>query len=625
MPNPPLSRSMQLQRLALALFIIMVGLLIGVFTLLGFQQARKSEEDKLSTQASLVATNLQLNLRSANHVLEETLALLDFVTLEQQRERMQSLVNAMPIIRGIGILDSQGIQLVGTRQSTIGADFSERPYFRNAQADPQRQRLYISTPFKGVTGQTSIALSKAILNQQNAFQGVTFAVLEADYIEMLMGSTLYTPDMWAALMHVDSGDAIRVGAIQPGHNRRAVSDEELRDLLPRLMKDGRVTFVSDAGHEGQIIAASVITGYAGNADRPLLIVMGRSHEDAMTAWRRLAYIQTGLFALFALFSGGGLLFYQRRRRQYDARRAADQRLMKAREQDYRLIVERTADCVLRLDSTGRYSYVNPAFSSLFGPAAQQASDNFLDLVVPEDREEARQNLEATLHQPAERRFQVRCATRQGIVHMEWTLCSIPGEEDRITGISGVGRDVSANIAIHDALRSRAHHDSLTGLINRGYFLEIATTAIEHAQRQHQPLAIVMIDLDHFKSVNDTWGHHGGDIALQTCAQTLRQQCREGDVAARLGGEEFTVLLPSQTEDALLAAERIRAAIAAQPVTLTDGREFHLTASIGVAGLQKGENLESLLQRADMALYTAKQQGRNRVVAAAGEAGDPDAS
>lgn len=621
-PNPPLSRnSLQLQRFILAVAIALLGGLIGVFTLVDFQQLRQNEQDKLASQASLIAANLQLHMRSANDVLDETMALMNFTETPQLRDRMQSLVNAMPMIRGIGLLDSNGVQTVGTVSAASDMNFSDRPYFRNVKEAPQRQRLYISTPYRGVSGNIHITLSKAILDEYNRFQGVAFAVLNAEYMELLMASTLYTPDMWAALVHVETGDALRVGARLP-KGRQASFEKELRALLPQIGDAGRSTFIQALNQHDQIVAANLITSYAGNTDRTLLVVTGRNYHDALKGWLRLAYMQAGLFALAAAAAVSGLLFYQRRRRQDDIRRARDQRLLRAQEDDYRAIVEHTTDCVVKLDPSGNYSYANPAFHALF-ELEPTTSGRFLDRVMAEDFEHARDSLKASLHGQTKQRLNLRFATPKGRRDMEWTLCSIPGEDAAAPIVVGIGRDITAHIAMRDELRARAHHDSLTNLVNRGYFMEIAAAEIKHTQSYQQTLSILMIDLDHFKNINDTWGHNAGDTALQACAATLRQHCREFDVAARIGGEEFTMLLPgATTQDAMTAAERLRAALADQVIVLSDGDKLRLTASFGVASLEPDDTLETLLQRADAALYAAKQSGRNRVRAANADEASP---
>ena len=162
----------------------------------------------------------------------------------------------------------------------------------------------------------------------------------------------------------------------------------------------------------------------------------------------------------------------------------------------------------------------------------------------------------------------------------------------------------------------ASTDSLTGLPNRHAFLERAAAAHLAAQRQNQPLALMMIDIDHFKSINDRWGHASGDDALKVFAQTARQLLGEHDSIGRLGGEEFAVLLPGAgIKAAFEAAERLRLAIRAVTV-ITSGPSYTMTVSIGVVVLDANEDIGAALARADHALYAAKRGGRDRV-----EAGD----
>jgi diguanylate cyclase (GGDEF)-like protein len=145
-------------------------------------------------------------------------------------------------------------------------------------------------------------------------------------------------------------------------------------------------------------------------------------------------------------------------------------------------------------------------------------------------------------------------------------------------------------------------------------VELAETELHRAQRYDRPFSIIELDLDHFKSVNDTWGHDVGDQALQAVVETMRQTLREQDVCGRMGGEEFAALLPeTDKERAVRAAERVRANVADTPVRLGDGTELNLTVSVGVASLSDGvAGFEELLKRADVALYEAKAEGRDRV-------------
>lgn len=169
--------------------------------------------------------------------------------------------------------------------------------------------------------------------------------------------------------------------------------------------------------------------------------------------------------------------------------------------------------------------------------------------------------------------------------------------------------------IHE-LEQQLETDSLTGLKNRDYFIKTARTELERVARYRQPLALLMVDIDHFKQINDTHGHLAGDEVLKSVTLVLSDMVRANDCLARLGGEEFAVLMPQTgLEQAYTAAERLRAAIAQVRCHLQDA-EVRPTVSVGIAvAAEGGETLSSLMRRSDLAMYEAKAQGRNCVVAA----------
>ncbi len=156
----------------------------------------------------------------------------------------------------------------------------------------------------------------------------------------------------------------------------------------------------------------------------------------------------------------------------------------------------------------------------------------------------------------------------------------------------------------------AYRDALTGVANRRRLEETLIHEVSRGARMGLPLTVIMVDIDHFKSVNDTFGHAMGDKVLQAIAHTLTAQSRPYDLVARYGGEEFLVMLPGITrENGRDAAERFRAAIEVMSI---EGFPRKVTASFGVATLQPGQPAATLFERADIALYRAKQNGRNRV-------------
>ncbi len=163
-------------------------------------------------------------------------------------------------------------------------------------------------------------------------------------------------------------------------------------------------------------------------------------------------------------------------------------------------------------------------------------------------------------------------------------------------------------------QSAAEHDPLTGLINRRAFLPILHAEHEQAKRNGRVYTLAVLDLDHFKSINDSYGHLSGDDVLRAVVAIMTENCRSSDSVARMGGEEFAILFPNcKIEEAFLALERIRANLADNPVKLNE-KQITVTVSIGIASYMHGEENElDLISRADKALYTAKETGRNRII------------
>jgi diguanylate cyclase (GGDEF)-like protein len=178
------------------------------------------------------------------------------------------------------------------------------------------------------------------------------------------------------------------------------------------------------------------------------------------------------------------------------------------------------------------------------------------------------------------------------------------------------RDISDKRAATEKRRQAAFCDHLTSLANRRAFFEAAELELDRAAHTPRPLALIVFDADHYKHINDRYGHPAGDRVLCDLANVLRDTFRAVDTVARLGGEEFAVLLPSTgIEQALASADRLRALVAARLVA-ADGAEIAYTVSAGVAMLEADAGaaggIDLLIKRADEALYQAKAQGRNRV-------------
>ena len=183
---------------------------------------------------------------------------------------------------------------------------------------------------------------------------------------------------------------------------------------------------------------------------------------------------------------------------------------------------------------------------------------------------------------------------------------------------GFGTLLLANEYINRELRHLAEVDPLTSVFNRRALLALLDKALSRAQRLQEPLPVLIIDLDDFKKINDTWGHGVGDEVLRHFVHLAGRCLRSEDLIGRLGGEEFVIFLPhAQAGGALAVAERLRALTESNPLVLPDQRPIAFTVSVGVTLCRAGEPASAALQRADQAMYLAKQRGRNRVEFLAG--------
>ncbi|WP_035074478.1 sensor domain-containing diguanylate cyclase [Maridesulfovibrio zosterae] len=185
--------------------------------------------------------------------------------------------------------------------------------------------------------------------------------------------------------------------------------------------------------------------------------------------------------------------------------------------------------------------------------------------------------------------------------------------DKFTGILIIIDDITQRKQLEDQLSYLATTDALTGANNLHRFLERGEEEMEHAKRYERPLSLIMLDIDHFKAVNDTYGHAVGDDVLRSLSTKCREILRLTDLFGRIGGEEFAAVLPeTDLEEARLAAERVRRALSQLKIDGPDS-SISFTVSIGVVEREENKNLADVIQNADKALYEAKHMGRNRVV------------
>ena len=279
----------------------------------------------------------------------------------------------------------------------------------------------------------------------------------------------------------------------------------------------------------------------------------------------------------------------------------------------RAVVETTPDAVWVKGGDGRYVIANTAFADLVGKpedAIVGHAEAELFAAEPETRGRA---VARALESGAAERFEATVVHDGSAKTFLVSRSAFRDETGEAIGVLGIARDITDRKAIEDRLFQQAHHDALTGLANRSAFLDRLTRAL--GRWRHRPdrlFAVLFIDIDHFKEVNDRYGHVAGDELLAAFAAALNRWLRPGDYIARMSGDEFTVLLSEVAgrDDAVLVAQRILQGLQA-PFQLKAG-PVTISASIGIAMCTSApESAETLVHAADAAMYRAKNLGKGR--------------
>jgi diguanylate cyclase (GGDEF)-like protein/PAS domain S-box-containing protein len=274
------------------------------------------------------------------------------------------------------------------------------------------------------------------------------------------------------------------------------------------------------------------------------------------------------------------------------------------------------DMICTAGFDGYFKRVNPAFERVLGyTEAELLATPFLEFVHPDDREQTSQETAAVTGGGGSHQFRNRYLDKQGNVHwLEWASVAIAHEHR----VYAVARDITDRKAIEEDLEQLSRRDALTGLLNRRSFDEALQRELALARRDGRVGALLMVDVDHLKRINDGLGHGAGDHALRKVASVLNANLRETDVvardhesvAARLGGDEFAVLLPgADAAGAKAAADRLVSSIASAGLAV-DGKPVALGISVGTALYEQQDHVSAgeLLDRADRAMYIAKATG-----------------
>ncbi|MCQ9427061.1 sensor domain-containing diguanylate cyclase [Pseudomonas sp. LJDD11] len=269
--------------------------------------------------------------------------------------------------------------------------------------------------------------------------------------------------------------------------------------------------------------------------------------------------------------------------------------------------------------TQRMIYVSPAYERIFGRSAGLLLADYAqwrDSIYPDDLNYAERSLSEVIDKGAIEDREYRIIRADGEVRWLSDKCFVSQQADASQRliVVGIAEDITEKKRLEDELQRLATTDVLTQSSNRRHFFECAQREFELARLQGTPLSFLLLDIDDFKKINDTYGHQTGDLVLQRIAESGRTTLRRGDLFGRIGGEEFAAIFPGCAADtALQIAERLQREI--QRLSFQhDAQSFGITASQGLTSLtDSDQSLEALYGRADEAMYQAKRQGKNQIV------------
>ena len=295
------------------------------------------------------------------------------------------------------------------------------------------------------------------------------------------------------------------------------------------------------------------------------------------------------------------------------RRKQAEEALRESEEKFRNIAQTAVDAFILADRNGNIIFWNRSAQKIFGYAEEEILGKPLTMLMPEQYREAHQKGMERVHAIGESKYFVSITEMRGLrkdgndfpIELSVAMWKI-GDK---TFFSGIIRDITKRKQLENELEKLATTDRLTQVFNRTKFHEVMKIELERVKRYNHPLSMVMFDIDHFKKVNDIYGHSVGDYVLQTLTQIVREILREIDYLVRWGGEEFIIITPeTNIEKAEVLAERIRRATE----DYTFDQAGKITISLGVAQFKKNDTEDTFIKRVDDAMYQAKQKGRNRV-------------
>lgn len=505
----------------------------------------------------------------------------------------------------ISVVDAAG-DIVASSRATGKVNYADREFFQ-AQRDSTRDDLFVSAPVLGrVTGRWQIPMSLRITRPDGSFGGVVvMSVDPANFTGFYRQADLADH----GLLELTGLDGT-VRARKTGGKNSFGLDAHSLAWFQRQTAAAQGDFV-DSGEAADGVAR--IVSYRTMAGYPLMVTVGTAHAEelAPVLQRRARYLAVagGASAALLLFASLLILVLARQRAVTNA--------LHASEALFRATFHQAATGIAHIAPNGRILGANEKFCRMLGYGSDELrAHTVFDLSDEDTRDEARQFLAQRLAAPSsamspdiEKPYRRKDGSILWVCEALGVVKDAHGRPDFLVAVT---QDITARKELEERLSHDARHDMLTGLPNRLMFQDRFTLALQSAQRHGHLAAVLYLDLDGFKAINDSHGHAAGDLLLLQTARRLEGCVRAEDTVSRFGGDEFGIVLATvaREPDCELVATKILQALTA-PFDL-DGTVVHISASVGIALFPThGHDIATLVAHADTAMYAAKNGGKNR--------------
>ena len=603
----------------LSLAILVVLFLIGYQLWAGYQVERQGAEVATRNYAAIIEARLDATLRRIDADMLDMMHDLPLAALSKQAEpRYARALNAELMshrvnfreLQGLRIFDTNGDQLYAAAGApTTRPNVAERNYFRVLRDNPQAGLVFSEViPARFTRGQFLVVAARALTDARGIFRGVMVAAISLNEFEKLFQSLDIGPNGLVAIRRSDNFQGVvRWPPMAADVNRVLPQGTPTRDVVETGQKAGTFEFSATSDGVVRIFSFRVLDQY------PFYVTAALAHDDVLANWRKTA-LAVGFSGVLLL----GLLanfLYQLWRSE--TREAQMLKVLSVSGERIRLLAsvfEHSNEAIMITDRDNCIVETNPAFSRLTGYSLDDIrGHNPRVLSSGRATKEEYQAMWRSIRETGSWRGELWDKNKDGAVYPKWLTISVMHDErGAVEYYIANFVDISERKNVEEKMAYLAHHDVLTGLSNRYNLQGRLEQVLAMARREKSRVAMMFIDMDRFKSINDNFGHHVGDGLLKEVAKRLMLSVRKGDVVARLGGDEFVVVL-NQVDTTMICklAENIRNALA-QPYD-TEGHVLHSSPSIGVATFpDDGADADTLMKNADTAMYCAKLAGRNAI-------------